>query len=122
MDFTQFDSRAGAETAGRLHLRHPATGIPLYADEAHEQPCIVLVKGTEARSAQAAMRAARQAKLAGGKTGEDADSTLEDPRPDDRCDRRVRDGRRHPARDDHRSHRRGDPRRDARADRDGFGP
>lgn len=78
MDFTQFDSRAGAETAGRLHLKHPATGIPLYADEAHEQPCIVLVKGTEARSAQAAMRAARQAKLAGGKTGEDADSTLED--------------------------------------------
>lgn len=60
MDFTQFDSRAAAETARPLHLLHPATGVPLYDGD---KPCEVLVIGTESRSAQAAIRAAQRAKL-----------------------------------------------------------
>lgn len=74
MDFTRFDSRAGAETAGRLHLLHPATGAKLYADEDQKLACIVLVKGTESRSAQAAMRKARKARMS---EDDERDDTLE---------------------------------------------
>ncbi|WYK04471.1 hypothetical protein DWF04_015805 [Cereibacter sphaeroides f. sp. denitrificans] len=77
MDFSQFDSRTAAETARPLHLRHPATGAPLYADAEWKQPCEVLVLGTEGRSAQAAMRAAQKAKLTGEKADDDR-QTMED--------------------------------------------
>lgn len=77
MDFTKFDSRAAAEVAGRLHLTHPATGELLFADKAQEKPCIVLVRGSESRSAQAALRAVRNAKLSGPKKAETG-QTLED--------------------------------------------
>ncbi|ABA81379.1 hypothetical protein GQF56_22220 [Rhodobacter sphaeroides] len=63
MDFTQFDSRTAAETARPLHLRHPATGRLLFADEAEAKPCEVLVLGSESRAAQAAIRAAQKARL-----------------------------------------------------------
>jgi hypothetical protein len=77
MDFTKFDSRAAAEVAGRLHLAHPSTGEPLYADEKHEKPCIVLVRGSESRTVQTALRAVRNAKMSGAKKAETA-QTLED--------------------------------------------
>jgi hypothetical protein len=77
MDFTKFDSRAAAEVAGRLHLAHPATGELLYADEKREKPCIVLVRGSESRTVQTALRAVRNAKMSGAKKAETA-QTLED--------------------------------------------
>lgn len=67
MDFNSFDSRTAAETAGRLHLAHPATGEPLFADKKREKPCIVLVLGTESRAAQVAMNAVRKAVISGAK-------------------------------------------------------
>jgi len=75
MDFSKFDSRAAAETPGRLQLKDPVTGELLFADTDRKKPCIVLVVGTESRSAQAALRAVQKAKMAEGKT--EADGTLE---------------------------------------------
>ena len=75
MDFSKFDSRAAAETPGRLQLKDPVTGELLFADADRKKPCIVLVVGTESRSAQAALRAVQKAKMAEGKT--EADGTLE---------------------------------------------
>ena len=77
MDFTKFDSRAAAEVAGRLHLANPATGELLYADDKREKPCIVLVRGSESRTVQTALRAVRNAKMTGTKKAETA-QTLED--------------------------------------------
>lgn len=68
MDFNQFDSRAAAETASRLHIVSPVTGEPLYADgDKCEKPCIVLVRGNEARAVQAAHAARRRQKAASKK-------------------------------------------------------
>ncbi|WP_339109268.1 hypothetical protein [Thioclava sp. GXIMD4216] len=63
MDFTKFDSRSAADTPARLHLKDPANGEPLFADAGRTKPCIVLVRGTESRSVQAALRALQRAKL-----------------------------------------------------------
>lgn len=76
MDFNAFDSRRAAETAGRLHLAHPVTGELMHADEKREKPCIVLVLGAESRSAQAAIRAANKATVAGAK--KEAGDSVED--------------------------------------------
>lgn len=79
MDFNKFDSRQAAETPARLQLVDPATGALLFADEDRTKPCIVLVLGAESRSAQAALRAIRQAKLkAKAKTKTDDADGLED--------------------------------------------
>lgn len=75
MDFSKFDSRTGAETAGRLHLVDPGTGVPLYADEKNEKPCIVLVLGTESATAQNALREKRKARITGAKA--DAGDSIE---------------------------------------------
>lgn len=75
MDFSKFDSRTAAETPGRLQLKDPASGELLFADAERRKPCIVLVVGTESRSAQAALRAVQKAKMAEGKT--ETDGTLE---------------------------------------------
>jgi len=77
MDFNTFDSRAAAEVAGRLHLAHPATGELLYADDKREKPCIVLVLGTEGRTAQEALRARRKTKLVAAKK-DDGRETLDE--------------------------------------------
>jgi len=63
MDFAQFDSRSAAEKPGRVHLLHPVTGAGLYADAEKTKPCIVLVRGTESRTAQKALRAAQQERM-----------------------------------------------------------
>ena len=63
MDFAQFDSRSAAEKPGRVHLEHPVTGAKLYADAEQTKPCIVLVRGTESRTAQKALRAAQQERM-----------------------------------------------------------
>lgn len=63
MDFAQFDSRSAAEKPGRVHLLHPVTGAELYADAEQTKPCIVLVRGTESRTAQKALRAAQQERM-----------------------------------------------------------
>lgn len=63
MDFAQFDSRSAAEKPGRVHLQHPVTGADLYADAEKTKPCIVLVRGTESRTAQAALREAQKARM-----------------------------------------------------------
>lgn len=61
MDFTAFNSRAAAETGADMTILHPVTGEPiLHGDE----PCIVIVRGTESPSAQAAMTALRKARIA----------------------------------------------------------
>lgn len=53
MDFTSFDSRSVADEGRPLHLKHPATGEPIYDGE---RPCIVHVFGAEGRIAQEAFR------------------------------------------------------------------
>lgn len=63
MDFAQFDSRSAAEKPGRVHLLHPVTGAELYADAEQTKPCIVLVRGTESRTAQKALRVAQQERM-----------------------------------------------------------
>lgn len=72
MDFAQFDSRAAAETARDLQMKHPVTGELMFDDG---KPCIVTVIGTESREAQAAIRAVNKAKAKGDKTD---DQTIED--------------------------------------------
>ncbi|WP_349295782.1 hypothetical protein ABEB22_15160 (plasmid) [Thioclava sp. 'Guangxiensis'] len=63
MDFTKFDSRSAADKPARLHLKDPASGEELFADEARLKPCVVLVRGTESRAVQSALRAVQRAKL-----------------------------------------------------------
>lgn len=73
MDFSEFDSRAAAETGRDLHLKHPVSGELLYDGK---NPCVVNVIGSESREAQAALRAINKAKAKGDKKAED--QTLED--------------------------------------------
>lgn len=61
MDFSAFDSRAAAEKGRDLHIKHPATGEPVFDGD---KPCIVVVRGTESREAQAALAKLRKMKLA----------------------------------------------------------
>lgn len=77
MDFTKFDSRTAAETPARLQLKHPATGELLFADDDRKKPCIVLVVGTESRSAQAALRAAQKARMADQPKDKEDDRSVE---------------------------------------------
>ncbi|WP_313349384.1 hypothetical protein [Paracoccus sp. (in: a-proteobacteria)] len=74
MDFTSFDSRSVADEGRPLHLKHPATGEPLFDGEA---PCVVHVLGTEGRIAQEAFRdAAKLPKLADDTTMEEYHARL----------------------------------------------
>lgn len=77
MDFSKFDSRAAAETPGRLQLKDPVTGELLFADADRKKPCIVLVVGTESRSAQAALRAVQKARMADQPKDKDDDRHVE---------------------------------------------
>lgn len=64
MDFLKtLDARTAAETPRELHLRHPATGEPIFDGEL---PCIVLVKGASSRTVQAAIREDEMAAMKGG--------------------------------------------------------
>jgi hypothetical protein len=74
MDFTAFDSRAAAEKGRDLHIKHPATGELIFDGE---KPCIVVVRGTESREAQAALSRLRKMKVAEGDEKAD-ETTLED--------------------------------------------
>jgi len=74
MDFSAFDSRAAAEKGRELHLEHPATAEPIYDGE---NPCIVIVRGTESREAQAALAKLRKIKMAEGDEKAD-EASLED--------------------------------------------
>lgn len=64
MDFSQFDNRGPAETGQRLELVNPTVrdGKPLMSGDA---PCVVVVRGSTARSVQAEMRKRQKAKLTG---------------------------------------------------------
>ena len=73
MDFTAFDSRAAAEQGRELHLQHPATAEPIFDGE---KPCIVIIRGTESREAQAALAKIRKMKVADDKEADEA--SLED--------------------------------------------
>lgn len=55
MDFNSFDSRSVADEGRPLHLKHPATGEPIFDGD---KPCIVHVRRTEGRIAQEAFREA----------------------------------------------------------------
>lgn len=78
MDFNKFDARKAAETPRELHLKDPVSGELLFADgDARELPCIVLVCGSESRSAQASFRAIQKAKLTADKKSEQ-ERSLED--------------------------------------------
>lgn len=68
MDFNAFDSVAAAERGAELHLKHPATGEPIN-DEG--EPCVVIVRGAEGDTAQAAIRSALRARA---KASEDEDA------------------------------------------------
>lgn len=59
MDFTQFDSRAGAENGAWLHLRSPATGELLWDND---MPCLAQVRGMESRVAIAGFTSSLRAK------------------------------------------------------------
>lgn len=60
MDFNQFDSRSGSETARPLHLRSPGTGELLYDDE---KPCLVYVMGIEGETGQKAILKSQRERL-----------------------------------------------------------
>lgn len=79
MDFTSFDSRAAAEKGREMHIVHPSTGEPILDGD---KPCIVIVRGTESREAQAAISKIRKMKLLNEKKAEDANeadqASLED--------------------------------------------
>lgn len=67
MDFNAFDSVSAAEKGAELHIKHPATGKPLFdnpddpfAD--NSKPCIVIVKGAEAPSVREARRELQKAR------------------------------------------------------------
>lgn len=67
MDFTAFDSVKPAENGAECHIKHPATGEPLYDNrgkpfEDNGKPCIVIVQGVEAPSVRAAMRDLQKAR------------------------------------------------------------
>lgn len=62
MDFSQFDNRGPAETGQRLELLDPTVrkGQPLMSGD---RPCVVIVRGSTARSVQIEMRKRQKAKL-----------------------------------------------------------
>jgi hypothetical protein len=75
MDFTAFDSRAAAEQGRELHLQHPATGEPIFDGD---KPCIVIIRGTESREAQAALAKIRKIKVAEDDDKKADEASLED--------------------------------------------
>ena len=77
MDFNQFDSRSPADEGRPLHLKHPATGKPLYdnpedATVDNGKPCRVVVRGSEGRAAQKAIRDAVRARTTNPEDDEDS--------------------------------------------------
>jgi hypothetical protein len=75
MDFTAFDSRAAAEQGRELHLQHPATAEPIFDGD---KPCIVIIRGTESREAQAALAKIRKIKVAEDEDKKADEASLED--------------------------------------------
>lgn len=74
MDFNTFNSRAAAEAGADLIIRHPVTGEEIADDNG---PSIVVLRGSESKSVQAAIKAARNRRM-GEETPEEAARTLED--------------------------------------------
>lgn len=79
MDFSQFDSRAPADEGRPLHLKHPATGKPLFdnpEDPAIDngKPCRVFVRGAEGHEAQRAIRQVSRSRVKDDTLLEDEDS------------------------------------------------
>lgn len=76
MDFTAFNSRAAAEAGAAMTILHPVEGTPImHGDE----PCAVIVRGTESPSAQKALAALRKARMAEKQpAGEDAPAKDDD--------------------------------------------
>lgn len=60
MDFSAFNSRRGAEAGAEMTIRHPVTGEPILHGD---KPCVVIVRGTESPSAQAALAAVRKRRM-----------------------------------------------------------
>lgn len=64
MDFAAFDTAPRAEDGAWLHLRHPVTDAPLYAQpdgtigaDETDKPCRVLARGNQSEAVQAVIRA-----------------------------------------------------------------
>lgn len=74
MNFENLDSRTGGETATPMPIMHPATGKPLMGVD--DKPCVALVKGTEAESYNAAMKALNTADMSADKA--DGEKTMWD--------------------------------------------
>lgn len=67
MIFDSFDTRKASSIARPLHIKHPATGEPLFDNEENPladngKPCLVMVKGVEAPDVVAAIKAAHEGK------------------------------------------------------------
>lgn len=74
MDFSAFNSRAGGEVGADMTILHPVTGEPIMQGK---EPCVVIVRGSESPSAQAAMQALRKARMAEKKADdEDAEKSM----------------------------------------------
>ena len=67
MDLATLNSRAAAQSPGRLHIKHPATGEDLYADKEMTKPMIFLVIGSDAPEAQRATRELQKGFMRQGK-------------------------------------------------------
>lgn len=82
MDFSQFDSATKAEDGAKMHLKHPATGDLLYdnpkgATIKNSKPCLVHVKGAEAKSVRDSVRAAQKARAKEGEKSAEMDDMQE---------------------------------------------
>lgn len=76
MDFAAFNSRAAADRGADMTILHPVTGEPILHGE---QPCAVIVRGTEGPTVQAAMAALRKARMAEKKDdAAEADKSMAD--------------------------------------------
>lgn len=93
MDFNAFDSVSAAEKGAECHIKHPATGKPLYDNpenpfEDNGKPCIVIIKGAEAPSVREARRALQKARAQAAE-GEEASADAADLTFDELHDRMV---------------------------------
>ena len=64
MDLSKFDVRAAAEEGADLHLKHPATGEKLFAEDG-ETPFTVRVLGRDADAVQEAVRKSNEQRTKG---------------------------------------------------------
>lgn len=85
MDFSVFDNRGPAETGQRLELLDPSVreGEPLLSGK---KPCAVIVRGSTARSVQAAMRARQKAKMVDAKGDKAEEARVMEDVHSDLCD------------------------------------